>query len=297
MHGQVAYIKQRSESTATGISLLLKLLVSSCLPLKSPTINLRAAAMASSTHVVLCAPQKPKDKPSLSGFCQKLEVFLRYSGISYELRDGHPHQGPKGKIPFAEITHDGHTVVVPDSHFIIRYLIEHKLIKDPDDLAGLTAEQRAESRAFQAFIEETYFAIVYERWCIPENYEVTMREIVGNAPWLLRLYLGWTLYRRVTSALWGAGMGRHSWEDVQTLQREAFEALEVKLQGHKYFYGDERPSRIDLTVYGFLANILTAEGNPHFSNMILGSKVMRSFVREMTTALFPEYDELLKKVE
>jgi len=254
--------------------------------------------MANPTHVVLCASaQKPIDKPSLSGFCQKLEVFLRYSGISYELRGAQPHQGPKGKIPFAEITHDGHTVVIPDSHFIIRYLIEHDLIKDPDEIAGLTPEQRAESRAFQAFVEETYMAIVYERWYIPENYGVTTREIFGNAPWLLRPFLGWMIYRRVSSGLWGGGMGRHSWEEVQTLQREAFEALEVKLQRHKYFHGDERASRIDLTVYGFLANILTTEGNPHFSKMVLGSKVMSAFVREMTTALFPEYNELLKKVE
>ena len=248
--------------------------------------------------VVLCAPPKPKDKPSLSGFCQKLEVFLRYSGISYDHRDAQPNQGPKNKIPFAEITHDGHTVTIPDSHFIIRYLIEHNLIKDPDDIAGLTPEQKAESRAFQSFVEEVmYIAVVYERWYIPENYEVTRKDILGAVPWPLRLFLSWTIYRRVTSALWGGGMGRHSWEDVQILQREAFEALEVKLQRHKYFHGDERPSSIDLTVYGFLANILSTGGNPHFADMVMGSKVMVAFVREMTRTLFPEYKDLLSKVE
>ena len=256
--------------------------------------------MTNPASVVLCAPPKPKDKPSLSGFCQKLEVFLRYSGISYDHRDARARQGPKKKAPFAEITHDGHTVTVPDSHFIIRYLIEHNLIKDPDDIAGLTPEQRAESRAFQSFIEEVmYSAIVYERWYIPENYEVTVMEFFGTAPWLLRYFLGWRTYRVVTSMLWGSGggMGRHSWEDVEILQREAFEALEVKFQKHKYFHGGERPSRIDLTVYGFLANILTTGGNPHFTSMVMGSKVMLSFVKEMTTALFPEYKDLLKKVE
>ncbi|KAL4072589.1 hypothetical protein V8B97DRAFT_2038532 [Scleroderma yunnanense] len=237
------------------------------------------------TKVVLFGSRPRQDIPSLSGFCQKLEVFLRYSGISYELRDARPSQGPKGKVPFAEITHDGQTVMVADSHFIIQYLIEHNLMKDPDDLAGLTPDQKAESRAFQAFMEETYLAIVYERWCLAENYEVTKQEIFGKLSWPLRSLFGWLTYRRVTYALWGGGMGRHSWEDVQTLQKEAFEAFEVKLGKHKYFHGGERPSRIDLT------------GNPHFTKMVLGSKAMVSFVREMTTALFPEYKELLERVQ
>lgn len=250
------------------------------------------------THVVLCAPPKPKDAPSFSGFCEKLEVFLRYSGVSYEHREVYPFQGPKKKVPFAEIRHDEKTVTVPDSHFIIRYLLENKLIKDPDDLAELTPEQRAESRAFQAYVEETlYSAVIYERWLIPENFEVGKRETFANLPWFLQYFVGWYFLSRVRSAMWAAGMGRHSWEEVQTLQREVFDALEVKLRKHKYFYGDEQPSRIDLTVYGFLANILTCKGNPYFTDMILKSTVLSSFVKEMTTTLFPEYKDLLKTIE
>ncbi|KAI5981515.1 hypothetical protein EDC04DRAFT_1974414 [Pisolithus marmoratus] len=247
-------------------------------------------------HVVLCAPSKPKDAPSFSGFCQKLEVFLRYSGISYEHREVYPYHGPKKKVPFAEISHDGKTVVVPDSHFIIGYLVENKLVNDPDDLAELAPEQRAESRAFQAYVEETlYSAIIYERWLI--NFWVTRQDTFGNLPWVLQYFMGWYFLRRVKSALWAAGMGRHSWEEVQTLQKEVIDALEVKLRKHKYFHGDGTPSRIDLTVYGFLANILTCKGNPYFTDMILKSAVLSSFVKEMTTALFPEYKDLLKEVE
>lgn len=249
------------------------------------------------THIVLCAPSKPKGAPSFSGFCEKLEAFLRYSGISYEHREVYPYQGPKKKVPFAEIRHDGKTTIVADSHFIIRYLIENKLVKDPDDLAELTPEQRAESRAFQAYVEETlYSAIVYERWLVPGNFQVTKRDTFGNLPWLLQYLMGWYFLRKVGNNLWAAGMGRHSWEEVRTLQKEVFDALEAKLRKHKYFHGDERPSRIDLTVYGFLANILTCEGNPYFTDMILKSTVLSSFVKEMTTALFPEYKDVLKKV-
>ncbi|KAG6334220.1 hypothetical protein ID866_4864 [Astraeus odoratus] len=254
--------------------------------------------MASPTHIVVCGPPKPKNAPSFSGFCQKLEVFLRHSGVSYELRDAYPDKGPKKKVPFAEITHGGRTVTVPDSHFIIRYLIENDIIKDPDNTAELTPEQKADSRAFQAYIEETlYPAVCYERWFIPENYKATTREAFGDVPFLLRPFLGWFFRRKITSVLWSAGMGRHSWEEVQALQKEAFEALEIKLRKHKYFYGDDSPSRIDLTVYGFLANILATEGNPNFAGMILKSPFLSYFVKQMTTMHFPEYKALLEKVE
>ncbi|KAF9223855.1 hypothetical protein BS17DRAFT_122560 [Gyrodon lividus] len=255
--------------------------------------------MSNPPHVVLLGrvPKKP-NTPSPSGFCQKLETFLRFSGVSYELRNTYPFNAPKGKVPCAEITHDGRTVTVPDSHFIIQYLVEHDLIKDPDMLAGLTTAQRAESRAFQAYVEELlYSAVVHDRWCIDENYKTTTGENYGDMSWPVRLMMSWFFRRRITGILYSAGVGRHSGEEVQFLQKEAFEALEVKFAGHKYFHGDECPSRIDLTVYGFLANILATEGNPYFVNMVLKSTVMRSFVKQMTTSLFPEYEDLLQKVD
>ena len=254
--------------------------------------------MTSAPHVALWGVPKKANVPSASGFCQKLETVLKYSKISYELRGTYPIRAPKGKVPYAEITHDGRTVTVPDSHFIIQYLVENSLIKDPDELAGLTKAQRAESRAFQALVEELmYPAIVYDRWFIDENYAVTTQETFREVPQLLRPVIAWYFKRRVNSGLYAAGIGRHSPEDVQRLQKEAFEALEAKYTEHKYFHPGEVLSRIDLTVYGFLANILSADANPYFSGLVLKSTVMRSFVRETTTLLFPEYELLLAKVQ
>jgi glutathione S-transferase len=254
--------------------------------------------MTSSPHVVLLGVPKKPNCASSSGFCQKLEVFLRYSKISYELRDTYPYKAPKGKVPYAEITHDGKTITISDSHFIIQYLVEKGLIKDPDELAGLTVVQRAESRAFQAYVEELlYLAIVYDRWYVDENYAVTTQETFGDSPWPVRSFLSWFFRRRVTGVLYSAGIGRHSPEEVHRLQKEALEALEAKYAEHKYFHGGELPSRIDLTVYGFLANILSTGGSPYFTNLVLKSMVLRSLVGEMTRSLFPEYEDLLGKVQ
>ncbi|KAG8221019.1 hypothetical protein J3R82DRAFT_2528 [Butyriboletus roseoflavus] len=253
--------------------------------------------MTNSPHVVLLGVPKEPNHPSSSGFCQKLETFLRYSKISYELRDTYPFKAPKGKVPYAEITHDGQTVVVPDSHFIIQYLVEKGLIKDPDEVAGLTMAQGAESRAFQAYVEEVlYPAILYDRWYINENYAVTTQEAFGGTLWPLRLFMSWFAKWRVTDALYSAGMGRHSPEEVYRLQKEAFEALEAKYAEHKYLHGGELPSRVDLTVYGFLAKVLSSDGNPYFSSLVLKSTALRLFVGDMTNLLFPEYGSLLEKI-
>ena len=247
--------------------------------------------------VLLGVPKKP-NHPSPSGFCQKLETFLRYTKIPYELRDTYPFKAPKGKVPFAEIVHDSKTVTIPDSHFIIQYLVENGLIKDPDELAGLTPVQKAESRAFQAYVEELlYPAIVYDRWYIDENYAVMASETFADLPWPVRAILPWFFRRRVTGVLYSAGIGRHSPEEVHRLQKEVFEALETKYTDRKYFHGGDLPSRIDLTVYGFLANILTAGGNPYFTDLVLKSMVLRSFVGEMTQLLFPEYEGLMGKLQ
>ena len=253
--------------------------------------------MPSSPHVALFGVPKEPNCPSSSGFCQKLETFLRYGKISYEHRDTYPFKAPKGKVPYAEITHDGQKVTVADSHFIIQYLVENGLIKDPDELASLTTVQMAESRAFQAYVEEMlYYAIVYDRWYIDANYAVTAQETFGSLWWPLRPLLSWVMRRRVTGVLYSAGMGRHSPEEVHRLQREAFEALETKYAGRKYFHGGNLPSRIDLTVYGFLANIVMTGGSPYFTGLICGSTVLRPFVEEMTGSLFPEYEDLLGKI-
>ena len=97
--------------------------------------------------------------------------------------------------------------------------------------------------------------------------------------------------------LYSAGVGRHSPEEVHRLQKEAFDALEAKYAEHKYLHAGELPSRIDLTVYGFLANILSSNSNPYFVGLVLESVVLKTFVKEMTTSLFPEYERLLAKVD
>jgi hypothetical protein len=72
-------------------------------------------------------------------------------------------------------------------------------------------------------------------------------DIFRNVPWPLRPIVTWFIRRTVRNGMWGDGIGRHSVAQVEILQKEAVEALEVRLEGLRvYFHGDEKPSGIDL---------------------------------------------------
>ena len=70
-----------------------------------------------------------------------------------------------------------------------------------------------------------YAAIVYERWCIDENYATLVTEVFTKISWLLRPAIAWFIRRTLRN-----GMRRHSVEEVM-LQREAVEALDARLDG------------------------------------------------------------------
>jgi len=249
-------------------------------------------------------PNTP-NKPSISIYCQKVETFLRHTSTSYELCSGSPAKGPKGKVPWVEIRHpaesqpnsDAKTETISDSHFIIRHLIAQGISSDPNQLAGLTAVQKAESRAWQAYIEETLSpCTAYERWCMDENHATLVSEIFGNISWPLRSFIAWFVTRKVKSSMWVRGIGRHSVDEVKSLQREGIEALEARLEGQVYFHGDDKPSDIDLIVFAFLATSLSSKANPHWKELVLKSKKIVTFAIRLTKTLFPEYEELLHEL-
>ena len=258
---------------------------------------------AEPTVLLFGFPNYPK-APSGSSYCQKVEVFLRFTSTPYELRVTSPNKAPKGKLPYVEIydpkskSANPKPEIVPDSHFIIRRLISQGIFDDPDQSAGLTAVQKAESRAWQAHIEELMNpSIGYERWCVDENYATLFPEVFGKFPWPLRPIYAWIVRRDVRNTLWVQGIGRHSAAEVETLQKEAVEALEARLEGRVYFHGNEKPSGIDLILVAFLQSSLVTGWNPHWTGLFLGSPNLVAFAKGLTKSLFPEYEVVLGKLK
>lgn len=251
--------------------------------------------MASSlqTNVLLYGFAKQHDAPSPSGFCQKVESFLRATSIPYELRSTMPSSGPKGKLPYITLGN----VTVADSHFILRHLIDSGLSRNLD--ASLTRSQRADSRAWQTYFEELiYPLIVRERWCIDANYYVLVEELFGHVPWPIRPVLGWWLRRSIRNTLWMQGVGRHNDTEAQALLAKAVDDLDAKFEnGRTYFHGGDQPSEIDIIIFAFLVNALACEVNPFFNRCVLAKPSLIAFTKHMTLKLFPEYHRILSKLD
>ena len=235
--------------------------------------------------------------PSPSGFCQKLETYLRATLFtSYTLVTTSSSAAPKGKLPYIVLTRpDGSdTETIADSHFIIRHLIALGITPDLD--ATLTPVQRAESRAWQAWTEELmYTAVVQTRWSREHNYAATAAAI--PIPGLIKPIIMWHLRRKILGTMREMGMGKHSEREVDQLMREWVDGLNDRLEGRTYFHAGDQPSCVDVIIGAFLAQIVAQPGNMEAKAMILEKKTLKAYTATLTRMWFPEYEELLEELE
>jgi len=116
-------------------------------------------------------------------------------------------------------------------------------------------------------------------------------------PALIKPIMKWYLSWRIPSALWTAGVGRHTNEEIDTLIQEWVEAVDARLEGVKYFHGD-RPSMVDIEIYAFVVSgLVCGKGNREFQDMVLGKERIREYVAGLTRLWFPEYEGILEMVE
>ena len=192
--------------------------------------------------------------PNPSPFCMKLETWLRIAGLPFEVvRVVDPRKGPKGKVPWIE---DGGQTIA-DSAFIIEYLEKaygDRLNKD------LGAEDRATSLALRRLIEEhLYWAIAHGRFLDDEVWPSTKTQFLAGFPAPLRPLVGRLVRKTIAKSLHLQGLGRHSQDDLYRLGCDDLTALSTFLGDKPYFFGD-KPTELDATAYGFLAQVLWAPG-------------------------------------
>jgi glutathione S-transferase len=192
--------------------------------------------------------------PNPSPFCMKLETWLRMTGLPFEIvRVVDPRKGPKGKVPWIE--DQGRTIA--DSAFIIEYL--NQAYGAPRE-TGLDADQRAASLALQRLIEDhLYWAIAHGRFLDDEVWPSTKTQFLAGFPAPFRPLVGRVVRKTIAKSLHLQGLGRHSQDDLYRLACDDLTALSTALGNKQYFFG-ERPTEIDATAYGFLAQVLWAPG-------------------------------------
>lgn len=187
--------------------------------------------------------------PNLSPFCCKIETYLRFAGIDYEMEAVLPTSAPKGKLPYI-VDHD---ITLADSRFIVLHL--KSSYQDLDN--GLTDTDWAIAVAMQRLIEEHLFWIaLYSRWQYTDkNWRVNKTAIFSVLPPVVRdLGASWTR-RKILQQIYGQGTGRHQSEDIFALGKQDIDALVAFLGDKKYFFGSQ-PTTLDASAFGLLINII-----------------------------------------
>lgn len=189
--------------------------------------------------------------PTLSPFCLKLQTYLRMGGIAFRCVSGeNPAKGPKRKIPWIE--YEGRTL--GDSGLIIEY-IEKRHGYDAD--RGMSASDSAIAHALRRLLEDSLaWALMYDRWVMDSSAHRDFRDLVlSKIPAPLRRLVVPLACRDVRRQLHSQGMGRHSPDEVHSIGRRDIAAVADFLGAKPFLMGD-RPTRVDASAYGVLANIL-----------------------------------------
>jgi glutathione S-transferase len=188
--------------------------------------------------------------PSISPFCLKLDVYLRMTGVPFRaVVDATPFAGPKGKLPWIE--HDGRKI--GDSGLIVEYL-ERRFGCDPN--ATLSPAERGVARAMRRLIEENlYWAMVYDRWIVEDNWRRFRDVVLGGVPALLRPAVAVFARRGVRGQLRGHGIGLHTRDEIHSIACGDVAAI-ADFLGDKSFLMGDVPTEVDAVAYGLLPNIM-----------------------------------------
>lgn len=192
--------------------------------------------------------------PQASPFVMKTEVQLKMAEVPYALERGLPADGPKRKIPYIVEADQK----IGDSTFI-RDHIERACGIDLD--RGLTADMRARSWAIERMLEDhLYWAIVYERWMVDENFAAGPAHFFDVLPSERREEARAAARANVAANLNGHGFGRHSRAEVAELGCRSLTALATLLGNKPYLLGPAI-SAVDATAFA----MITAAAAPVFT--------------------------------
>ncbi|KZT50231.1 hypothetical protein CALCODRAFT_461891 [Calocera cornea HHB12733] len=242
---------------------------------------------------------EPASIPKQSYFCQKLETHFRAAGFkNYVTTASLPTSGPKGKCPYVTFENGEK---MGDSHWVVQEMVKRGMMKDLD--AGLSDEQKADTRAWKSYVEEVIFpSNVVTRYGDDKNWAVFVSEALGKLPIVARSPLAWTIRKGALSQLWARGTGRYSKPEIAEILEDALRDLDLKLgaksetegDGSGFVYGGAEPTSLDVVIYSWLVCVMSTKCNPVQAAGILRSERLRGYVRRLTELWFPEYEGVLK---
>jgi glutathione S-transferase len=214
------------------------------------------------------------DNPS--PFCMKIETYLRLAKIPYQIKVvQNPRSAPKKKLPFIK---DEDGVIVPDSSFIVKHLVQ----KHGDKLDGhLSDIEKVRSSIVRKYIETTFQrAIIYQRWADDDFWPQTREAFFGKMPPVLMQLVSGMIRKQITRVVRAAGWYEFSKDEVYGIIAEDLEILSKYLEAKPYFMGD-KPSSLDATAYAVLANCIIPPVRSRLQELAMSHKNLVDYVARM----------------
>lgn len=211
-----------------------------------------------------------------SPFVLKIDVYLRIAGLEFERKSdiANLRNAPKGKLPY--IVEGGKTIA--DSAFILDYLNSKPGVSLS---SGLSPEQRAQAYLIAKSLDENlYWCLLYSRWIREQTWPLTRVTFFGSLPFPMRRVVPFIVRRSVRSAIYKQGLGRHSDSEIQQIFIYSLDSLSVLLGNKSYFFND-KPSVLDVCVFGFLAQFILADIDNDFNDIARRYENLASFCRNI----------------
>lgn len=219
--------------------------------------------------------------PDQSPFAMKGEMLLKLAGLDYTTEIGDVRKAPKGKMP---VLLDGGAVVA-DTTFI-RFHLEDRYGIDFDD--GLSARDRGIAWSVEKMLEESlYFAVMYERWEIDENFDRGPRMFFDTIPAPMRGLLVHMIRKQVKRNLWGQGTGRHSRSEICRLAKRMLTSLSDVMGDNRYLMGP-RTCGADAAVFPFVAGSLCPVFDSEVLEYAQSHKNLVEYNQRMMAEFYPE---------
>jgi glutathione S-transferase len=220
--------------------------------------------------------------PDPSPFAMKADMLMKLSGLDYTTRADDVTKAPKKKFPV--LIDSGE--FIPDSTFI-RLHLETRHGIDFDK--GLDQRERGIAFAVEKMLEDNlYWAGMYERWMLDENFDRGPRHFFDAIPQPLRMIAIPVIRRQVKRNLWGHGMGRHSHEEIVQLGAMALKALADVMGSNRYLMGNS-PCGADATAFSFVAANLCPLFESELCTHVHSHANLVAYNQRMMEEFYPEF--------
>eukprot|EP01132_Coremiostelium_polycephalum_P003137 gene3137-3921_t len=215
--------------------------------------------------------------PSPSPYILKVITFLEYHNIPYKLIPT-SNMGPRHKLPYAVI--DGK--VVSDSQIIIQTL-QKKFnivddVSDPLELAEMNIIRRFMDDCFM------YNNVGYARWVDPAYNMPMIRLMFPRLP----AFIQTRIQKHQNKIFYIQGTGRYTPDEIYEMSYSDISSLSTRLGDKRFFFGTEKLTVGDITVFAHLAQLYFIEMDTQPRLFLLKHQNLVKFIQDVKTIVFGE---------